>query len=100
MIDLILATSRQRTSMALIRQYKCTSSFKPLKNMYAITYIMAMFLTCADQESFVRGDPTLTTYFLSLVVEGGGRGIKINVNQVIMGLPAKRYLNGFSLAGR
>ena len=53
--------------------------------------------TCADPESFVRGGPTLTVFFFQIMRE---RGSKYHLELVIMGPPAKRHLNGVSLAGR
>ena len=48
---------------------------------------------CADPESYVRGGPTLT--FFSWWGEGGS---KYHFRDII-GPPAKRHLNGVSLAG-
>ena len=55
--------------------------------------------SCADSESFIRGGPTLTTFFLfSFLVNKGGS--KYNYKRAIIGPPAKRRLNGVSLTCR
>ena len=51
----------------------------------------------ADPESFVRGGPTLARFFF-LVEEG--RADSGNQKWAIIGPPAKRHLNGVSLAGQ
>ena len=51
---------------------------------------------CADPESFVRGDPTLTTFFS----RWWERGSKHHYMRPIIGPPAKHHLNGASLACR
>ena len=53
--------------------------------------------SCADLESIVRGGPTLTTFVL---VDEGREGSKYHFKRVIIGLPAKRYLNGVLLSCR
>ena len=54
---------------------------------------------CADPESYVREGPTLTTLFI-LVDEGREDQNTTIIMRAIVGLPAKRHLNGISLAGR
>ena len=51
--------------------------------------------TCADPESFVRGGPTLTTFFfLSFYFDEGG-GSEYHYKRGIVGPPAKRHLVAF-----
>ena len=50
---------------------------------------------CADPESYARGGPTLTTFFL--LGEGGS---KYHYKRTIIGQPVKRHLNGVSQAGQ
>ena len=55
------------------------------------------YRSCADPESFVRGGPTLKTFFR------GERGSKLNkyhYKRAIIDPRAKRHLNGVSLACR
>ena len=52
--------------------------------------------SCADQESSARGVPTLTGFFSWW----GEEGSKYHYKWANIGPPAKRYLNGVSLAGR
>ena len=55
--------------------------------------------SCADPENFVRGGPTLTTFFLWLLLLLLFRKLMRDERiKVIIGPPAKRYLNGVSLA--
>ena len=51
--------------------------------------------SCADPENFVRGGQTLTTFLFSWWGVGGS---KYHYKRAIIGLPAKRHLNGASLA--
>ena len=53
-----------------------------------------MRLSCADPESFVRGGPTLTTFFFLFFQFSLMRGGKIQIP------PFKRHLNGLSLGWR
>ena len=48
------------------------------------------------QKVFFKGGPTLTTFFLMM----GERVSKCHYKRDIIGPPAKRHLNGVSLAGR
>ena len=52
--------------------------------------------TCTNPESFVRGGLTLTRVFL----EGMDDPSKCHYKPAIIGPPAKRHLNGVSLACR
>ena len=53
-------------------------------------------VTCAEPESFVRGCPNLITFFF--LSWWGDRGSKCHYKWTIIGQPAKRHLNGMSLA--
>ena len=53
-------------------------------------------LPCADPESFVRGGPTLTTFFF----EGKEDPNKYYYKRAIIDPPSKHHLNGVSLTGR
>ena len=60
-------------------------------------------LACADPESFVRGCPFLTMvfflpFFLLFFLEGRDDPNKYHYKRALIGLPAKRHLNGVSLA--
>ena len=58
-------------------------------------------ISCADPENFVRGSPTLTAFFLSFfLVDKGKEDLNTTIRRAIIGPPAKRYLNGVSLACR
>ena len=57
----------------------------------------SVLMACADPESFSRGDPTLTTFFL---VDDGREDPNTTLSGAIIGPPAKRHFNGVSLAGR
>ena len=59
--------------------------------------------SCAYPESFVRGGPTMTTFFSVVDVGGRLRGEEPNTTtckRAIIGPLAKRHLNGVSLACR
>ena len=58
----------------------------------------------ADPESFFRGGQTLTTFFCLFIcfvflVDDGRKYPKPHYKRAIIGPPAKRHLNGVSLAG-
>ena len=61
-------------------------------------------MACADPESFVREGPALTSLFFIFIFlnffSDEGRKDQIPLLAAINGLPAKRHLNGISLAGR
>ena len=63
-------------------------------------YKQVTYYTCADPESFVRGGPNLITFFCFFFSWWGDRGSKYRYKWAIIGPPAKRHLNGVSLAGR
>ena len=54
-------------------------------------------VSCADPESFARGGPTVTFFFLQIMRE---RGSKYHYEWAIIGRPAKCHINGVLLAGR
>ena len=54
--------------------------------------------TCADPDSFVRGGPTLTTFFY--LVDEGRKDLNTTLNVQSLDPPAKRHLNGVLLACR
>ena len=57
--------------------------------------------TCADPESFVGGGPLLTTFFFSFVfLEGREDPSQYHYKRAIIDPPAKRHLNGVSMACR
>ena len=68
---------------------ECLFTPKPcLKNLpKPNTCIIYRLYTCADPENFVRGVPTLTTFFFCLVDEGWE---KYHSKRAINGPPAKR----------
>ena len=49
-------------------------------------------VSCAGPERFVRGGPTLTTFFLSFLVDKGREGINTTIRGAISGPPAKTPL--------
>ena len=57
-------------------------------------------MACADLERFVRGGHTLTTslFFMSSFYSWGEGGSIYLYKRVIIGTPAKRHINGVSLA--
>ena len=57
---------------------------------------LSITTTCVDPESFVREGPTLT-FFFSLM---GEELSKYHYKRALFGPPAKRHLNGVSLACR
>ena len=62
-----------------------------------IMHHLSVTTTCADPESIVRGGPTLTKFFFSIM---GEELSKYHFKRAIFGPPAKRHLNGVSLACR
>ena len=55
--------------------------------------------SCAGPESFVRGGPTLTTFFLLVDEARVDPNSMFHYTRVINDPPAKRHLNGVLLAG-
>ena len=60
-------------------------------------YHLSVTTTCADPENFVREGLTLTMFFFSLMREELS---KKHYWRALFGPPAKRHLNGVSLACR
>ena len=54
--------------------------------------------SCPDPESYVRGGPTLTTFFF--LVDEGREDPNTTSMRAIIDPPAKRHLNGVLLTGR
>ena len=55
---------------------------------------------CVHPESFATGGPTLTRFCFVLFFDKGRKDPKYHYKRAIVGLPAKRHLNGNSLAWR
>ena len=67
----------------------------------SMIYEKRCVITCADPESFVRGGPNLITFFFFFFFSClGERGSEYHYKWAIISPPAKRHINGVSLAGR